>query len=88
MTTGAQFTATLTANQSVDFFTYGWPAEQDVTWLIVPTTVHCEATTGNLNGVQVQSYWSNNDSACDDDAHGTLPMAAGSRCGTRRVRRG
>jgi hypothetical protein len=24
----------------------------------------CEATTGNLNGVQVQSYWSNNDSAC------------------------
>jgi hypothetical protein len=39
MTTGVQFTATLTANQSVDFFTYGWPAEQDVTWLIVPTTV-------------------------------------------------
>jgi hypothetical protein len=38
MTIGVQFAATLTAHQAVDFFTWGWPQEQDVTWLVVPTT--------------------------------------------------
>lgn len=38
MTTGVQFRATLSPNQTQRFFTFNWPATQHVLWEIVPTS--------------------------------------------------
>ena len=38
MQIGTQFTGTLAPNQSVNYFTFGWPAAWNMSWLIVPTT--------------------------------------------------
>jgi hypothetical protein len=38
MAYGVQFRGTLQPNDSQQWFTYGWPADQDVAWVIVPTT--------------------------------------------------
>ena len=38
MTTGVQFTGSLTANQTNRWFTFNWPATWHVVWYVVPTT--------------------------------------------------
>jgi hypothetical protein len=40
---GTQFTATLTANQTVNFFTFNWPEYEFVVWEVVPTTAGAAA---------------------------------------------
>lgn len=39
MTTGVQFTGTLTPNQTQSWFTFGWNVAQHVVWYCMPTTV-------------------------------------------------
>jgi len=43
MTTGVQFTGSLTANQTQRWFTFNWPPAQHVVWYMMPTTAE---TTG------------------------------------------
>jgi hypothetical protein len=38
MQIGTQFTGTLAPNQSMNYFTFGWPATWDVLWQVMPTT--------------------------------------------------
>lgn len=38
MQLGVQFTGTLAPNQSINYFTFGWPAAWDVLWQIMPTS--------------------------------------------------
>lgn len=38
MWTGTQFTGTLSAGASARWFTYGWPANWNVVWYMMPTT--------------------------------------------------
>jgi len=38
MTTGVQFTGSLTPNQTQRWFTFGWNAAQHVIWYMMPTT--------------------------------------------------
>ena len=38
MQIGVQFTSTLAPNQSINFFTFNWPATWDVLWQIMPTS--------------------------------------------------
>jgi hypothetical protein len=35
---GVQFRGTIQPNQSQRWFTYNWPSNNDVAWMIVPTT--------------------------------------------------
>jgi hypothetical protein len=35
---GVQFRGTLQPNQSQQWFTYNWPSNNDVSWMVVPTT--------------------------------------------------
>jgi hypothetical protein len=35
---GVQFRGTLQPNQTQRWFTYNWPANNDVAWMVVPTT--------------------------------------------------
>jgi hypothetical protein len=35
---GVQFRGTLQPNQSQRWFTYNWPANNDVSWMVLPTT--------------------------------------------------
>ncbi|HEX8306355.1 MAG TPA: hypothetical protein VF612_15885 [Jatrophihabitans sp.] len=39
MWTGIQWTGTVAAGVSDQFFTFGWPAEWHVVWYVMPTTV-------------------------------------------------
>ena len=39
MTTGVQFTGSLTANQTQRWFTFNWPAVWHVVWYMVPTSI-------------------------------------------------
>jgi hypothetical protein len=39
MTTGVQFTGTLTPHQSHQWFTSNWPASSYIVWTVVPTSV-------------------------------------------------
>jgi hypothetical protein len=43
MTTGTQFTGTLTANQTSKYFTFGWNAANYIVWYCVPTSVNTTA---------------------------------------------
>ena len=43
MTTGVQFTGTLTANQTAKYTTFGWNAASYVAWYCVPTSVNATA---------------------------------------------
>ena len=38
MTTGVQFTGTLSANQTQRWFTFNWPVAWHVVWYMIPTT--------------------------------------------------
>ena len=38
MQIGVQFTGTLAPNQSINYFTFGWPASWDVLWQIMPAS--------------------------------------------------
>ena len=38
MTTGIQFTGSLTASQTHSWFTWGWPTSWHVVWYMMPTT--------------------------------------------------
>jgi hypothetical protein len=38
MSTGTQFTGTLTANQTRSWFTWGWNPAQHIVWYMMPTT--------------------------------------------------
>jgi hypothetical protein len=38
MTTGIQFTGSLTPNQTRKWFTYGWSSNWHTVWYIIPTT--------------------------------------------------
>ena len=38
MSTGIQFTGTLTPNQTRRWFTWGWPASRHMVWYIIPTS--------------------------------------------------
>lgn len=38
MTTGVQFTGTLTANQTQRWFTFNWPTTWHVVWYMMPTS--------------------------------------------------
>ena len=38
MTTGVQFRGTLSPNQTQRWFTFNWPADWDVAWMVVPTS--------------------------------------------------
>ena len=38
MTFGTQFNGTLGPNQSINYYTFNWPASWDVAWMMVPTT--------------------------------------------------
>jgi hypothetical protein len=49
MTTGVQFTGTLTANQTQKWFTFNWNPANHVVWYMVPTSI-------NANTPEVQ--WS------------------------------
>lgn len=40
MTTGTQFTGTLTANRTSKYYTFGWNAANDIVWYCVPTSVN------------------------------------------------
>ena len=40
MTTGVQFTGSLTANQTAKWFTYDWNPANHVVWYMVPDTVN------------------------------------------------
>ena len=35
---GTQFTGSLTPNQSINYYTFGWPAAWDVAWTMLPTS--------------------------------------------------
>jgi hypothetical protein len=39
MTTGVQFTGSLTANQTHRWFTFNWPPTWHVIWYMVPTSI-------------------------------------------------
>jgi hypothetical protein len=43
MTTGVQFTGTLTANQTQKWFTFNWNPANHVIWYMVPTSVNASA---------------------------------------------
>jgi hypothetical protein len=58
---GTQFTGTLTANQTVNFFTFGWQAAWNVSWMIFPTTAGPAAqiqwtVSTQLSGATI-TYW-------------------------------
>ena len=38
MTTGVQFTGSLTANQTQRWFTFNWPAASHIVWYMMPTS--------------------------------------------------
>jgi hypothetical protein len=61
MTFGTQFTGTLAPNQSINYFTFGWQAAWDVSWLILPTTGGTAAqiqwtVSTQLSGTTI-TYW-------------------------------
>jgi len=61
MHTGTQFTGTLAPNQSINYYTFGWPSAWDVTWMIVPTTAGTVAqiqwtVSTQLSGTAI-TYW-------------------------------
>jgi hypothetical protein len=43
MTTGIQFTGTLTANQTAKWNTFGWNPANYIVWTVVPTSVNATA---------------------------------------------
>ena len=43
MRVGVQFTGTVQGNESHRWFTFNWPADWDMTWMVVPTTVRSGA---------------------------------------------
>jgi hypothetical protein len=43
MAYGVQFRGTLQPHASGRWFTFGWPANQDYAWMVVPTTVQSGA---------------------------------------------
>jgi hypothetical protein len=43
MTTGTQFTGTLTANQTSKWFTFNWNPANHIVWYVVPTSVNTTA---------------------------------------------
>lgn len=60
---GVQWSATLAANASQRFFTWGWPAPWNVVWTVMPTTVRAGAPETSWQ-VQVErgdyeyaTYW-------------------------------
>ncbi len=63
MTTGVQFTGTLTANQTAKWYTFNWNPANHVVWYMVPTSVN--TTTPEISwSVSVQrtsatavTYW-------------------------------
>lgn len=63
MSYGVQFRGTLNPNETQLWFTYGWPADQDVAWMIVPTTaqpgsahVDCDVAIERASGDSI-TYW-------------------------------
>ena len=38
MQLGTQFNGTLTANQTINYYTFNWPAAWNVSWMMIPTT--------------------------------------------------
>lgn len=58
---GTQIKGTLAPNQSVNYFTFGWPVAWDVLWQVVPTTVGTAqqvkwTVSTELSGTTV-TYW-------------------------------
>jgi hypothetical protein len=58
---GTQFTGTLAPNQSINYFTFNWPAVWNVSWMIFPTTPGAAAeiqwtVSTQLSGTTV-TYW-------------------------------
>ncbi len=43
MTTGVQFTGSLTANQTQRWFTFNWNPANHIVWYMVPTTINTGA---------------------------------------------
>lgn len=43
MQVGVQFTGTVQGGQSQRWFTFGWPADWETSWTVVPTTVRLGA---------------------------------------------
>jgi hypothetical protein len=61
MQLGVQFTATMAPNQSINFFTFGWPATWDVLWQVMPTSTGTAAqvqwtVSTELSGTTI-TYW-------------------------------
>jgi hypothetical protein len=63
MSYGVQFRGTLAPNETQRWFTYDWPADQDVAWLVVPTTaqpgsphVQCDVAIERA-GDSTLTYW-------------------------------
>jgi hypothetical protein len=61
MQLGVQFTGTLAPNQSINYFTFGWPANWDVLWQVMPTSTGTAAQTQwtvstELSGSTI-TYW-------------------------------
>jgi hypothetical protein len=62
MTTGVQFTGTLSPNQTHEWYTFGWAASEHVFWYMMPTS---QANASELNwNIAVQrtsatqcTYW-------------------------------
>lgn len=58
---GTQFTEKLAPNQSINYYTFGWSAAWDVSWMVIPTTagtgaqVQCTVST-QLSGTTI-TYW-------------------------------
>lgn len=63
MSYGVQFRGTLSANQTQRWFTFNWPVNHDVAWMVVPTTpqpgsphVQCSVAT-ELASNNTITYW-------------------------------
>ena len=61
MQIGVQFTGTLAPNETVNYYTFGWPSSWDVLWQIMPTTTGGSAQVGwnvstQLSGTAI-TYW-------------------------------
>ena len=49
MTTGVQFTGSLTANQTQRWFTFNWQPAQHVVWYMMPTTPETTGAEAQLD---------------------------------------
>ncbi len=63
MSYGVQFRGALSPNQTQRWFTFNWPVNRDVAWLVVPTTpqagsphVQCTVAT-ELTPNNTITYW-------------------------------